>query len=106
MKTMFARISLVLMILVLTFGPTIARSQKTADPQDELTLDQKKAAAARKKAEDAAAKKAAEEKKKASKKSGNEKDVDAIGNRDINKGFKNINFRNIWRYCCSSYPML
>jgi len=95
MKTMIARISLVLLILVLGFGPTIARSQKTADTQVDMTMDQKKAAAARKKADDAAAKKAAEEQKKASKKSGNERDVDAIGNRDINKGFKNINFSSI-----------
>ena len=65
MKTMIARISLVLMILVLAFGPTLARSQKTADPQDEMTIDQKKAAAARKKADEAAAKKAAAEEKKA-----------------------------------------
>jgi hypothetical protein len=95
MKTMIARISLVLLILVLAFAPTVARSQKSADSTDDLTLDQKKAAAARKKADDAAAKKTAEEQKKAGKKSGNEKDVDAIGNRDINKGFKNINFSSI-----------
>lgn len=92
MKTMVARILLVLLIAVLAVGPSLAQGD---DPP--LTQDQKKAAAARQKEADkqaAADKKAAEDKaKKDAKGKPKDSDIDNIGNRNINKG--SINFTSI-----------
>jgi len=101
-KTMVARVFLVLLIVVLTVGPTFGRAQD----QVPLTLDQQKAQAARDKAEakkaadekkaaDAAAKKALADKKKADAKKGKNGDIENVGNRNINKGIGNINLSSI-----------
>jgi len=105
MKTMIARVSLVLLITVLVLGRSLAGSQDPSS-NEPLTLDQKKAQAARlkadakqaadeKKAADAAAKKAADEQKKANKGKPKNSDIENIGNRNINKGMKNVNFTSI-----------